>query len=137
MVGCLLLSRYPIRYSSPLNPCSSCVTPLTQGSHPGKCNSFWPAPCSCSLGGLLGGSWDLVSRVITKVTILITKGLLTLLTKSHDPPSRALKGCVNGVVALQCLQCTQSLEVGVRLCLGGRGAEVLPICIGVILLGFL
>ena len=31
---------------------------------------------------LLGGSWDLVSRVINKVT------LIALLTKSHDPPSR-------------------------------------------------
>ena len=40
--------------------------------------------------GILKGSWDLVSRVITKVTILITpiRGLITLLTKSHDPPSR-------------------------------------------------
>ena len=41
---------------------------------------------------VLKGSWDLVSRVITKVTILITpiKGLIALVTKSHDPPSRAL-----------------------------------------------
>ena len=40
---------------------------------------------------LLGGSWDLVSKVINKVTILISpiKVLITLLTKSHDPPSRA------------------------------------------------
>ena len=38
---------------------------------------------------LLEGSWDLVSGVINKVTILITpiKVLITLLTKSHDPPS--------------------------------------------------
>ena len=42
---------------------------------------------------LLKGSWDLVSRVIIRVTILITpiKGLVTLLTKSHDPPSRVLQ----------------------------------------------
>ena len=41
---------------------------------------------------ILKGSWDLVSRVIIRVTILITpiKGLITLLTKSHDPPSRVL-----------------------------------------------
>ena len=39
---------------------------------------------------LLKGSWDLVTRVIIRVTILITpiQVLITLLTKSHDPPSR-------------------------------------------------
>ena len=38
---------------------------------------------------LLKGSWDLVTGVIIRVTILITpiKVLITLLTKSHDPPS--------------------------------------------------
>ena len=38
---------------------------------------------------ILKGSWDLVTRVIIKVTILITpvKVLITILTKSHDPPS--------------------------------------------------
>ena len=41
---------------------------------------------------VLKGSWDLVTRVITRVTILITpiQVLITLLTKSHDPPSRNL-----------------------------------------------
>ena len=36
----------------------------------------------------LKGSWDLVTRVIIRVTILITpvKVLITLLSKSHDPP---------------------------------------------------
>ena len=36
----------------------------------------------------LKGSWDLVTGVIIRVTILITtiKVLITLLTKSHDPP---------------------------------------------------
>ena len=40
--------------------------------------------------GLLRGSWDLVTRVIIKVTTLITplRVLITLLTKSHDPPSK-------------------------------------------------
>ena len=43
--------------------------------------------------GLLKGSWDLVTRVIKKVTIhIITytplKLLITILTKSHDPPSK-------------------------------------------------
>ena len=39
---------------------------------------------------LLRGSRDLVTRVIIKVTTLITplRVLITLLTKSHDPPSR-------------------------------------------------
>ena len=39
---------------------------------------------------ILKGSWDLVTRVIIRVAILITpiKVLITLLTKSHDPPSR-------------------------------------------------
>ena len=47
------------------------------------------APLSVILG-LLKGSWDLVTRVIIRVTILITpiKVLITLLTRSHDPPSR-------------------------------------------------
>ena len=42
------------------------------------------------LRSLLRGSWDLVTRVIGKVTILITpiRVLITLLTKSHDHPSR-------------------------------------------------
>ena len=39
---------------------------------------------------VLKGSWDLVTGVIIRVTMLITpiKVLITLLTKSHDPPSR-------------------------------------------------
>ena len=42
---------------------------------------------------LLSGSWDLVTRVIIKITALITaynnpfRVLITLLAKSHDPPS--------------------------------------------------
>ena len=42
---------------------------------------------------ILKGSWDLVTRVIIKVTILIEKlitpikALITILTKSHDPLS--------------------------------------------------
>ena len=40
--------------------------------------------------GLLNGSWDLVTRVIIEVTILLTPigVLITSLTKSHDPPSK-------------------------------------------------
>ena len=42
-----------------------------------------------TLQAVLKGSWDLVTRVIIRVIILITpiKVLITLLTKSHDPPS--------------------------------------------------
>ena len=44
--------------------------------------------------GVFRGSWDLVTRVISKVTILISpiKVVITLLTKSHDPLSRAVRG---------------------------------------------
>ena len=38
---------------------------------------------------LLGGSWVVISRVIIKVTILITRirGLITPLITTHEPPS--------------------------------------------------
>ena len=47
---------------------------------------------NCTEDWILKGSWDLVTRVIIRVTILIApiKVLITLLTKSHDPPSRVL-----------------------------------------------
>ena len=50
-----------------------------------------PPSKASSIRGLLKGSWDLVTRVIIRVNILITpiKVLITLLTKSHDPPSKA------------------------------------------------
>ena len=39
---------------------------------------------------ILGGSWVVISRVISRVTILIThiRGLITLLITTHEPPSR-------------------------------------------------
>ena len=42
---------------------------------------------------LLGGSWVVISGVISRVTILIThiRGLITLLITTHEPPSR---GCL-------------------------------------------
>ena len=45
--------------------------------------------------GLLKGSWDLVTRVISKVTILISpiNVVITLLTKSHDPLSSVCVLC--------------------------------------------
>ena len=51
-----------------------------------------------SLGPLilivLGGSWAVISRVISRITILVThiRGLITLLTTSHEPPSGACGG---------------------------------------------
>ena len=38
---------------------------------------------------VLGGSWVVISRVISRVTILIThiKGLITPLITTHEPPS--------------------------------------------------
>ena len=42
---------------------------------------------------LLEGSWDLVTRVFIRVTILIApiKVLITPFTKSHDPPSISVR----------------------------------------------
>ena len=39
---------------------------------------------------LLGGSWVVISRVISRVTILIThiRGLITLLITTPEPPSK-------------------------------------------------
>ena len=41
----------------------------------------------------------LISRVLSRVTILIThiRGLLTPLTTTHEPPSMALEGCFKGL----------------------------------------
>ena len=38
--------------------------------------------------GLLGGSWVVISRVITRVTTLITliRGLIPPLVTTHEPP---------------------------------------------------
>ena len=40
-------------------------------------------------GGLLGGSWVVISRVISRITIGIThiKGLITPFISTHEPPS--------------------------------------------------
>ena len=45
------------------------------------------------LENLLGGSWDLVSKVISTLigVISIVTLIITLVTKSHDPLSRALE----------------------------------------------
>ena len=39
---------------------------------------------------LLGGAWVVISRVISRVTILIThiRGLITPFVTTHEPPSR-------------------------------------------------
>ena len=59
-----------------------CVHHVARFRHLEKCSGLWGS-------GVLEGSWDLVTRVIIRVTILITpiKVLITLLTKSDDPPS--------------------------------------------------
>ena len=38
---------------------------------------------------LLGGSWVVISGVISRVTVIIThiRGLITLLITTHEPPS--------------------------------------------------
>ena len=43
----------------------------------------------CFFGALLGGSWVVISRVISGLTILITniKGLIAPLITTHEPPS--------------------------------------------------
>ena len=42
---------------------------------------------------VLGGSWVVISGVISRVTRLIThiRGLITLLITTHEPPSRGLR----------------------------------------------
>ena len=44
---------------------------------------------------LLGGSWAVISGVISRVTIVIThiRGLITPLITTHEPPSRVVCGC--------------------------------------------
>ena len=39
---------------------------------------------------LLGGSWGVISRDISRITMLMThiRGLITLLISTHEPPSR-------------------------------------------------
>ena len=44
---------------------------------------------------LLGGSWVVISGVISRVTIHV-RGLITLLITTHEPPSMT---CINGEVS--------------------------------------
>ena len=53
---------------------------------------------SCHLrfvGFVLGGSWLVISGLISRVTIVTThtKGLITSLVTTHKPPSRAFRTC--------------------------------------------
>ena len=45
-------------------------------------------------GCRVGGSWVVISGVISRVTILIAhiRGLITLLTTTHEPPRRGCQG---------------------------------------------
>ena len=49
---------------------------------PGACLSYTVAP-------LLGGSWVVISRVISRVTLVMTyiRGLIAPLITTHEPPS--------------------------------------------------
>ena len=60
--------------------------------------------CACLAAGdcgphsILGGSWDLVTRVIIKAL----RVLVTLLTKSHDPPSVACTAYSSAALPQRC-----------------------------------
>ena len=58
------------------------------------------------LGTPLGGSWLGLSRVISRITIVITyiKGLITPLITSHEPPSRLTPKPAPVSMALSCSQ---------------------------------
>ena len=53
-----------------------------------------PTPCLSAAMSTLGGSWVVISRVISKATIIIThnRGLITPLITTHEPPSSVRKG---------------------------------------------
>ena len=51
---------------------------------------------------ILGGSWVVISGVISGVTVLIThiQGLITLLITTHEPPSTGVRVQGSGCQAL-------------------------------------
>ena len=53
---------------------------------------YWHPPWSGTTRIILGGSWHLVSKVISTLigVISIVTLFITSLTKSHDPPSTSL-----------------------------------------------
>ena len=64
--------------------------------------------CRPEFGAVLGGSWVVISGVISRVTIVVThfRGLIVLLITTHEPPSRGggLTGCQAGAGSrAQCL----------------------------------
>ena len=56
---------------------------------------------------ILGGSWVVISRVISRVTILITliRGLITLLITTHEPPSTVNSRTPNFQLAHSWVRC--------------------------------
>ena len=60
---------------------------LAEGREPPK---PWRSKRGCGKTSLLGGSWIVISRVISRVTIPIIhiRGLITPLITTHEPPSR-------------------------------------------------
>ena len=88
IIGIGFGAHYIMIIRNPQNRIGHNLGPYTNGSPKGlellvAVRAEGPVP-------LLKGSWDLVTRVIIRVTILITpiKVIRTLLTKSHDPPSK-------------------------------------------------
>ena len=57
------------------------------------------SPCLCH-SSLLGGSWVVLSRDISRVTVVITHigGLITLLIPTHEPPSRIPPAELQGMI---------------------------------------
>ena len=63
-------------------------TTASESAEESKCLEGGPAAARAGQR-LLGGSWVVISRVISRVTILIThiRGLITLLITTPEPPS--------------------------------------------------
>ena len=78
-------------------------------------------PCFRDRGSLLGGSWDLASKLISTLigVLSIVTLIITLVTKSHDPLSRVEMG----------VRASELHRLGLSAWLAGFGA-----CVGVILL---
>ena len=59
---------------------------------------------------VLGGSWAVISGVISRVTIVITHigGLITLLITTHEPPSRG--GVITGIGVWLAVSCYKTVS---------------------------
>ena len=70
-----------------------------------------PWRCFVNPNRILGGSWVVISGVISRVTIVISpiRGLITILITTHEPPSRVS------------MRSTRNFRVGVGLHRGHLG----------------